>query len=100
MANYYCVNSGDLFINGEIKELSVNNGTDLKIQAVGSGSYKLVGKLTKDSEYSTITVVGLNGLPVKDSIDDSDIYVADVSGLYSVSVSDVSGFEKIYAKIG
>lgn len=102
---YYCTNKGYLYENGESKEMIINNGTDIKIQGMGAtkGSYKLVGKLTKDSDNVPLSVINTKDFSTKSggtSITDNGIYIADVSGLYSVSVPSCSGFTAVYAKVG
>lgn len=100
MANN-CIANGYLYKDNKIQELIVHNGSEIKIQGIGNtkGTYKLLGKLTEDSDYVPITVIGLNGMVTKDSVTDNGIYTADINGLYSISVSNCTKFTKIYATV-
>lgn len=101
MANKYCVTNGDLYDGGVTKELKVAamTGWDFRIKASGTGSCKVVGKLTANGDYKTLSLVRLSGFAVVDTITDDAIYAADVSGLYAVSVSNVSGFTNVWAEV-
>lgn len=99
MANKYSVNSGDLFENGVIKDLAVARltGSDVRIKASGTGSCKVVGKLTANGDYKVLSLVRLSDFAVVDAITDNEIYAADVSGLHSISLQSASGFTSVYA---
>lgn len=98
MAKYHITN-GNLYKNGVITELNVLTGSELKVQSTGSGSYKVIGKLTSDGTSKVLNVINLSTFDLSDTIRDNGIYVTDVSGLYSISVSDVSGVNEIYGTI-
>lgn len=103
MAQKFTVANGDLYANGvvgELKNLSANlSGSDIRIKASGTGSCKVVGKLTANGDYKTLSLVRLSDFEVVDTITDNEIYAADVSGLYSVSLANASGFTSVWATI-
>ena len=99
MANRYSVINGDLYANGNANEMKVITGSDIRIKASGTGSCKVVGKLTANGEAKVLSLVRLSDLEVVDTITDNEIYAADVSGLYSISVSNASGFTNVWATI-
>lgn len=91
--------NGDLYNNGRTSEIKVGIGADLKVQATGSGSFQVVGKLTQNGTEKILGLVNLGDFSTATTITTSDIYAGDVSGLYSISVKNVTGFTKIYATI-
>ena len=98
MAN--CFINGDLYAGEKSLELKVGVGTDLKVQASNeSGSYQVVGKLTANGAEKVLAMINLGTLKKTETITTNDVYVADVSGFYSVSVKNVSGFAKIWGTI-
>ena len=101
MANKYCVTNGDLYDSGVTKELKVAamTGWDFRVKASVTGSCKVVGKLTANGDYKTLSLVRLSDFAVVDTITDNEIYAADVSGLYAVSVSNASGFTNVWAEV-
>lgn len=99
MANRHSVINGDLYVNGNTSEMKVNNGSDIRIKALGTGSCKVVGKLTANGETRVLSLVRLRGFAVVDVIADNEIYAADASGLYSISVVNASGFTNVWATI-
>lgn len=99
MANRYSVINGDLYANGSTNEMKVITGSDIRIKASGTGSCKVVGKLTANGEAKVLSLVRLSDFEVVDTITDNEIYAADASGLYSISVSNASGFTNVWATI-
>ena len=101
MANKFCVVNGELYANGSANEIKISNltGTDLRIKATGTGSCKVVGKLTASDDWKVLSLVKLNGFDVVDTITDNEIYAADVSGIYAISVQNASGFSKVWATV-
>jgi len=99
MANRYSVINGDLYVNGVVNEMKVSTGSDIRIKASGTGSCKVVGKLTANGDYKTLSLVRLSDFAVVDTITDNEIYAADASGLYSISVSNASGFTNVWATV-
>lgn len=99
MANRFSVINGDLYNNGVTTEMKVTTGSDIRIKASGTGSCKVVGKLTANGTTQPLSLVRLSDFAVVDTITDNEIYAADASGLYSVSVSNASGFTNVWATI-
>lgn len=99
MANRFSVINGDLYNGGTVSEMKVISGSDVRIKASGTGSCKVVGKLTANGDATVLSVVRLNDYVVVDTITDNEIYAADVSGLYSISVANASGFTNVWATI-
>ena len=99
MANRYPIIKGDLYINDIINEMEVSTGSDIRIKASGTGSCKVVGKLTANGDYKVLSLVRLSDLAVVDTITDNEIYAADVSGLYTISLESASGFTNVWATI-
>lgn len=91
--------NGYLYDNGNTNEITVGIGTDLKVQAIGTGSFQVVGKLFKDGTEKVLKMVSLSDFSTLSTIATDDIYAGDVSGFYSVSVKNVSGFTKIWCSI-
>ena len=79
--------------------MKVISGSDVRIKASGTGSCKVVGKLTANGDATVLSVVRLSDCAVVDTISDNEIYAADVSGLYSISVANTSGFTNVWATI-
>ena len=99
MANRYSVINGDLYGNGVVSEMKVITGSDIRIKASGTGSCKVVGKLTANGDYKTLSLVRLSDFAVVDTITDNEIYAADASGLYAISLTSASGFTNVWATI-
>ena len=101
MANKFCVVNGELYTNGSANEIKISNltGADLRIKATGTGSCKVVGKLTASDDWEVLSLIKLNGFDVVDTITDNEIYAADVSGIYAISVQNASGFSKVWATV-
>lgn len=99
MANRYSVINGDLYSNGVVSEMKVVTGSDIRIKASGTGSCKVVGKLTASGDYKTLSLVRLSDFAVVDTITDNEIYAADASGLYAISLTSASGFTNVWATI-
>lgn len=99
--NKYCVTNGDLYSNGVANEMKISNltGVDIRVKASGTGSCKLVGKLTANGEYKTLSLVRLSDFAVVETIADDNIYAADVSGIHTITVQDVSGFTNVWATV-
>ena len=91
--------NGDLYNNGRASEMKVGIGADLKVQATGSGSFQVVGKLTQNGTAKVLKLVSLGDYSTATTITTTDIYAGDVSGMYSITVRNVTGFTKIFATI-
>ena len=94
-----CIINGDLYNNGKILEMKVGIGSDLRLQASGSGSFQVVGKLTQNGTEKVLKLVSLGDYSTATTITTTDIYAGDVSGMYSITVRNVTGFTKIFATI-
>lgn len=99
MSNKYSVQSGSLYDGSSTVELKNLTGWDVRIQATGTGSCKVVGKLTANGEAKVLSLVRMSDFAVVDTITDNEIYATDASGLYSISASNASGFTKVFATI-
>ena len=55
--------------------------------------------MTANDEWKVLSLVKLNGFDVVDTIVDNEIYAADVSGIYAVSVQNATGFTKVWATV-
>ena len=97
MAN--CITSGNLYENGKANEIKVAIGSDIKVQAKGTGSFQLVGKLTQSGAEKVLELVDLSDFSTVTTVKTEDIYAGDVTGFYSVTVKNVTGFEKIWCTI-
>ena len=97
MAN--CIANGNLYENGKANEIKVNTGANIKIQAKGTGTFQLVGKLIEGNDKKTLMLVDLSDFSTVATVDSENIYAGDVSGLDSVTVQNVNGFEKIWCTI-
>ena len=92
------IGGGVLYDDANIEEIEVRYGTDMSVQAVGSGTYKVMGKLASDMNYTELTGVSIgNNFPTTTEIKDEQIYTYDISTLSYVTVSGVTGFTKIKA---
>lgn len=84
-------------VEGEPSELLVYPSQELKIQAVGAGSYRVYGKLTQDSAAKPLMLINASNFETTDTADGENLYTCDVSGLHSIFAGDVSGVTMIYA---
>lgn len=92
------IGGGVLYDGTNIEEIEVSYGTDMSVQAIGSGTYKVMGKLASDMNYTELTGVAIgNNFPAATEIKDEQIYTYDISTLSYVTVSGVTGFTKIKA---
>lgn len=95
----YCVTNGNLYENGISNEIKVGTGANLRVQATGSGSFQVVGKLTANGASKPLNMLRLSDYNNISTINDDDIYAGDVTGYYSISVANVSNVDKVYATI-
>lgn len=92
------IGGGVLYDGTNIQEIETSYGTDMSVQAIGSGTYKVMGKLASDMNYTELTGVAIgNNFPAATEIKDEQIYTYDVSTLSYITVSGVTGFTKIKA---
>lgn len=95
----YCITNGFIYDNGKSIELKTFNGSDLRIQAVGTGKFKVNGKLTANGTAKILGLIRLSDFATVEEIEDNEIYACDITGLYSISTQDVVGVNKVYASI-
>lgn len=95
----YCATNGNLYENGKAFELKVGIGADFKVQASGTGSFQVVGKLTQNGAEKVLNLVNLSDFSTAETIATEDVYAGDVSGYYSVTVKNVDGVSKIWGTI-
>ena len=95
----YCATNGNLYENGKAFELKVGIGADFKVQASGTGSFQVVGKLTQNGAEEVLMMVDLSDFSTVDTITTENVYAGDVSGYYSVTVKNVKGENKIWGTI-
>lgn len=95
----YCATNGNLYENGKAFELKVGIGADFKVQASGTGSFQVIGKLTQNGAEKVLSLVNLSDFSTAETITTEDIYAGDVSGYYSVTVKNVDGVSKIWGTI-
>ena len=79
--------------------MKVSTGSDIRIKASGTGSCKVVGKLTANGDYKVLSLVRLKDFAVVDTITDNEIYAADASCLHTISLANASGFTNVWATI-
>lgn len=101
MANKYVITDGDLYANGVVGEIKIANaiGSDIRIKASGTGSCKVVGKLTANGDYKVLDLVKMSDFSVTDTIADNEIYATDATGLYSISLISASGFTSVFVRV-
>ena len=94
-----CIINGDLYNNGKSSELKIGIGSECRIQATGTGSFQVVGKLTQNGAEEVLMMVDLSDFSTVDTITTENVYAGDVSGYYSVTVKNVEGVNKIWGTI-
>ena len=101
MANKMIIVNGDLYVNGVVGELKIHNstGADIRIKASGTGSCKVVGKMTANDEYKVLSLVRMSDFEVTDTITDNELYATDATGLCSISLVSASGFTSVFARV-
>ncbi|MDE6149285.1 MAG: hypothetical protein K2F81_04215 [Ruminococcus sp.] len=95
----YCITNGFIYDNGKNIELKNTNGSDIRIQAFGTGKFKVNGKLTANGTAKTFSLIRLKDFAIVEEIEDNEIYACDITGFYSISTEDVTGVDKVYATI-
>lgn len=99
----FCLVNGYLYENNKPIPMTIGVGLEMRIQGElesgSSGSFQVVGKLTANGTEEVLKLVSLGDYSTATTITTTDIYEGDVSGLYSISVKNVTGFTKIYATV-
>ena len=70
----YCATNGNLYENGKAFELKVGIGADFKVQASGTGSFQVVGKLTQNGAEEVLMMVDLSDFSTVDTITTENVY--------------------------
>jgi hypothetical protein len=73
-------------------------GGETRIQAIGSGTAQIMGKVTKEGESGVLSLVNLSTYEVTDTISDNAVYAVDTTGLYTVSAVN-NGFTNINIRV-
>lgn len=98
LSNFH-IKNGNIFENGKAVEMKILNGTEIKIQAKGSGTYKVIGTLW-DGTPKTLPLVDMSTFDIVDSAENDTVYCTDVASLTTVTVEEVSAsIESIYIDI-
>lgn len=92
----HAINSGYIY-GGDSEGLLVYPSQEAKIQAAGSGSYRVYGRLTKDSPAKPLMLIDTSTFETTDTAFGDNIYTCDVTGLHSIFAGDISGVTAIYA---
>lgn len=80
------------------KVVDVVGAEQIKVQAVGTGTYTVKGRLNSNAQFDTICAIKVSDFSTKSTISDTAIYTGDVSGYSQVTV-DASGFDSITAAL-
>lgn len=90
--------NGYIYENGEAKEINFLSGNTVTIQAVGTGTYELFGKM-RGGAYTEISLID-SEFNLVDKGEDQNLYTADVDGLSYITVKNVDGnIDKIFFDI-
>lgn len=92
------INSDFIYADSEAKIFEVMRGEQVKLQAQGSGTYTLKGRLSADCDWDEICTLKASSLSTTRDMSDTAVYTADVTGYSHITV-DVTGFDKVYATI-
>lgn len=94
------IDNGDLYSGGQYHNLTIpSNASEIHVVAEGTGSCILVGKIRPTDAYKQIGVVRCKDYTLTDNIADNEIYIADITGFYSISVANVVGFTEVWGTI-
>lgn len=98
LTNFH-IKNGNIYENGVIKEFKTLNGLELKVQAVGTGTYKVLGTLGNGTP-KPLCMVDMSTLDIVEEGENDTVYCADCAALTSITVADVSdSIESIYIDI-
>lgn len=87
-----------IFENGTAEVLETYGAEQIKIQGIGSGTYTIKGRLSADCAWDTICAIKASDFSKGSAVNDTSVWIADVSGYSHVTVS-ASGYTKIYATV-
>lgn len=93
--------AGELYSKGKSIEMQIHAavGKDARVQAKGTGSCKIVGKLTPNAEYKPFALKRMSDLTIVEEIEDDEIYAVDLTGVHTVTVQDVTGFTSVWINV-
>lgn len=89
------IHNGIIYDGTTAKEIVVYDSEQIKIQAKGTGSFVLKGKIAGSYSYDTIRLIKASDFSTRSTVTDTAVYVGDVSGYTNVTV-EASGFDEIY----
>lgn len=92
------INSVAIYDGDESHIVDVCNGEQVKMQAVGSGTYTLKGRLVSDCDFDTICAIKSSDFNKSSTISDNSVWCADVSGYSQITV-EADGVDKVYVTI-
>ena len=92
------ISSDYVYENGKAKVVDVIRGEQAKIQAIGSGTYSLKGRLSADCDFDDIALIKASDFVKSSTISDNSVWVADISGYSQITV-EADGVDKIYMTI-
>lgn len=90
--------SNTIYKNNKANVIETYGADQIKIQGIGSGTYTIKGRLSKNCEWDTVCAIKASDYSKGSIITDASIWIADIAGYSHVTV-DASGFTEIYATI-
>lgn len=92
------ISSDYIYADSEAKILDVIRGEQVKLQAQGSGTYTLKGRLSAECDWDEICTLKASSLSTTRDMSDTAVYTADITGYSHITVA-VNGFDKVYATV-
>lgn len=86
----------EIYDGSTAKVVNVIGAEQVKVQAIGTGTYSIKGRLNSDCPFDVICAIKASDFAKKSSITDSSVYNADVSGYAQITV-EASGVDKVIA---
>lgn len=83
---------------GADDEMDIFPSQELKIQATGSGSYQMFGKMRGSGAAKPLALINTGTLEISNTASGEDIYTCDVSGLQSVYADNLNGVSSVYVR--
>lgn len=90
--------TSELIYDGTAKELYVYDAEQIKLQAKGTGTFVLKGKLAQSTAYDSIRLIKANDFSNRTTVTDTSVYIGDISG-YSYVTVEVTGFTEVFASL-
>lgn len=98
LTNFH-IKNGYIYDKQQIKQFKTINGTEIKIQASGTGTYKVIGILG-DGTPQQLSMVDMSTFDIVNVCTNDAVYCTDIAALTTITVADVSPtIEKIYIDI-